>query len=92
MRIRYLTSFTRTFEYLSQQEQTKTADTISELVNFLDKKTHPSKGLGVKKLRKNLYEVRVNIKTRILFKILPDLIAFVIIGSHDEIKRYLNNL
>lgn len=89
MKVRYLNSFLDVFESLTQQDQTKLTHTISDLLNFIEKKIRPSVGLGVKKLRKNLWEVRVGIKTRILFTLEPGLITFAFVGNHDEIKRYL---
>ena len=92
MKVRYLNSFVRNFESLAGQDQARTIRTISDLLNFLEKKIRPSGGLGLKKLRKNIWDVRVGIKTRVLFTLNPDLIIFVFIGSHDEIRKYLKEL
>ena len=92
MKVRYLNSFVRTFESLTGQDRAKTTGTISDLLNFLEKKIRPSRGLGLKKLRKNLWEIRTDVKTRILFTLGSDLITFVLIGSHDAIKKYLKEL
>jgi len=92
MKVRYLNSFVKTLESLASQDRAKTTRTISDLLEFLENKICPSVGLGVKKLRKNLWEVRVDIKTRILFLLSPDLVTFAFIGSHDEIRRYLKEL
>ncbi|MFH2069538.1 MAG: hypothetical protein ABII89_08800 [Candidatus Omnitrophota bacterium] len=89
MKVRYLDSFVRAFESLANQDRAKTTRTISDLLEFLENKIRPSGGLGLKKLRKNLWEVRVDIKTRVLFLLSPELITFVLIGSHGEIRKYL---
>jgi len=89
MKVRYLNSFVRTFESLASQDRVKTARTISDLLEFLENKIRPSGGLGLKKLRKNLWEVRIDIKTRVLFLLNPDLVTFVLMGSHDEIRKSL---
>ena len=92
MNVRYLNSFVRTFKSLASQDRVKTTRTISDLLEFLENKIRPSAGLGLKKLRKNLWEVRVGIKTRVLFTLNPDLITFAFVGSHDEIRKYLKEL
>ncbi|MFH0807679.1 MAG: hypothetical protein V2A57_04615 [Elusimicrobiota bacterium] len=89
MQVIYLKSFTRTFDSLTYQEQLKTTDTIEELLNTLGRKIQPTRGLGIKKIGKNLWEARADIRIRILFTILHDTISFVFAGSHDEIRRYL---
>ena len=89
MKVRYLNSFVRTFDSLTTQDRAKTTRIISDLLNFLEKKIRPSGGIGLKKLRENLWEVRIDIKTRVLFTLNPDLITFVFIGNHDEIRKYL---
>ena len=89
MKVRYLNSFVRAFESFANQDRVKTTRTIFDLLEFLENKIRLSGGLGLKKLRKNLWEVRIDIKTRVLFLLSPDLITFVLIGSHDEIRKYL---
>jgi len=92
MKVRYLNSFVKTLESLASQDRAKTTRTISDLLEFLENKIRPSAGLGLKKLRGNLWEVRVDIRTRVIFTLNPDLIIFAFIGSHDEIRRYLKEL
>ncbi|MCE5329005.1 PIN domain-containing protein [bacterium] len=36
-------------------------------------------------------EIRVDIKDRIIFTFEKDIVGFVIVGNHDEIKRFLKN-
>jgi len=48
-------------------------------------------GFGVKKLRKNLWEIRVNLPQRILFLKFPGETVFTFIGNHDEIRQFLKH-
>lgn len=48
------------------------------------------KGIGLKKLEKTFWEIRVNIHLKIIFEWQEDLIKFLLVGSHDEINRFLN--
>jgi len=46
-------------------------------------------GIGLKKLRKHLWEARAGLDDRIVFSREGDLVEFLIVGSHDEIARFL---
>ena len=89
MKIRYLHSFVQTLESLPGTSQARTVRSLSKLLDFLEKKSRSSGGLRVRKLRKGLWESRVDIKVRILFTLEPGLITFVLVGDHNHIKRYL---
>ena len=54
-----------------------------------DREIH--KGLGLKRLRGNFWEVRKGIKTRVLFRWEGDLVEFIFAGDHDDVKRFLKN-
>jgi hypothetical protein len=47
-------------------------------------------GLGLKKLHKSFWEIRADLETRILFQVEKDRVTFVIVGNHDEIRRFLS--
>ena len=89
MRVTYLTSFLRLFDDLTRDQQVEVSDLVSDLLNLFVKRETPVKGLGLKKLRKNLWEVRFGLKQRILFKIEADNMIFIILGNHENIKRFL---
>lgn len=46
-------------------------------------------GLGLKPFRKDLWEIRAGLSERILFHRSGDLIEFLIVGDHHEIRRFL---
>ncbi len=48
--------------------------------------------MGLKNLRENYWEIRVNVKDRIIFTLEKDKVAFIIVGNHDEIKKFLRNI
>jgi hypothetical protein len=50
---------------------------------------HEHPGLGVRQLRPGLYELRVGLALRAVFVRFADVLEAQIIGSHDEIRRYL---
>ncbi len=91
MRYERKPSFDSTLKNLSQDRKAKVKEAIRQLVVFFEagKKTS---GLGLKKMKKDYWEVRIGLKDRVLFRLKGDLVEFIIVGSHDEIKRYLKNV
>ena len=53
---------------------------------------HLRSGLGIRRLRKSLFECRVGLKLRLLFDAEPGLLSFSDLGTHDEIRKLLKNL
>ena len=52
-------------------------------------KPHEHSGLGIRKLRADLFECRVGLARRVLFRALPEALIVRFIGSHDEVQKYL---
>jgi len=50
---------------------------------------HSHTGLGVRRLGRNLFECRVGLDLRLLFKAGPGTLTFVFSGNHDDIQAYL---
>lgn len=53
---------------------------------------HVHSGIGIRKLRRALYEARTDLGQRLLFEDRPDCIFFFKLGNHDEIRKYLKEL
>jgi mRNA-degrading endonuclease YafQ of YafQ-DinJ toxin-antitoxin module len=53
---------------------------------------HQHTGLGIRKLVKNYFEVRVGLDLRLVFKVESDSITFTFAGTHDEVRRFLKQL
>jgi len=50
-------------------------------------------GLGLRKLHPSgIWEVRAGLSLRALFRLDNDEAVFVFLGSHDEVKRFLNSI
>ncbi len=92
MNIKFLSSYDRSFDKLSKNVQSEFVDIEEELISSLGTGAKPSKGLGLKKLKRSYWEVRVDLKLRILFRLKKDLLIFVLIGNHDEIRKYLGGV
>ena len=52
---------------------------------------HLHRGIGLRKLRDDWYEVRVGRKLRLLFENTREALVFEFLGDHDEVKNFLKN-
>lgn len=91
MRYERNNSFKRSFKKLPNDRQEQVIGAIQSLRRFYDLKIKPE-GLGLKRLREDVWEIRSSLKDRILFSFVGDAITFLIVGNHDDIRRYLKSL
>jgi hypothetical protein len=50
---------------------------------------HAHSGISIRRLRKNIFECRAGLKLRLLFRQNAGALEFFLVGSHDEIRRFL---
>jgi hypothetical protein len=55
-------------------------------------KPHEHTGLGIRKLRPDLFECRAGLSLRVLFRSAPGALIVRLIGTHDEVQKYLRGL
>jgi mRNA-degrading endonuclease YafQ of YafQ-DinJ toxin-antitoxin module len=91
MEYEFKPSFDKTFKKLELNSKKKVMHAVSLLIDFFEI-GNKAKGLGLKHLRDDFWEVRVNIKGRIIFALNEETVSFLIVGSHDEIKRFLKSI
>ena len=73
---------------LSIKDKEKLKKSLYQLNNLLVTGILP-KGLGLKKLTDDLYELRVDIRLRVILKMGKDTVFLALAGSHNDIKQYL---
>lgn len=88
MIVTFTKSFERSLKFVDNQELVK--DTVKQLIIALEKNIKPE-GLGLKKLRNSIWEVRVTFSIRILFLMISGELRLLIVGNHDTICRYLKH-
>ena len=91
MRYRSLPAFERALRKLEPSRKARVDEAIKRLLIFFETGGLPP-GLGLKPLRKDLWEIRAGLSERILFHRSGDLIELLILGDHDEIRRFLKGL
>ncbi len=53
---------------------------------------HHHAGLGIRKLVKNYFEIRVGLDLRLVFRVERNEIIFAFAGTHDQVRKFLKQL
>ena len=80
--------FERAYSYLKEWDKERVDKAIEQLVHYLDVSQSPF-GLGVKHLEGDLYEFRVGLSIRIVYILQKNSILLSLIGTHDEVRKFL---
>ena len=88
MRIIELPGFRRGFAKLPGHLQEKAWYQLSALVEHIGGPIKP-KSLRLKKLPYGNFEISINMDLRILFQLSGDAIVLVLLGDHEDVRRYL---
>jgi len=91
MKYHYKPSFERTIKGLHPERRAKVKEAIQALVIFFETGQR-TEGLGLKKLKREFWEIRTDLRDRILFRLRHNVLEFVLCGNHDEIRRYLKSI
>ena len=92
MRYELKSSFDRSVKHLSDDAKIEIKKSVFGIIDLVSTGKTALKGQGLKRLRRDYWEARMSIRERILFKLTDDLIQFLIVGNHEEIKRFLKRL
>lgn len=82
--------FQKQLKKLSRQDQHKVAWVLKEFLEHLGRGAVPV-GMGFKKINGNKYEIRVDIRTRIVMRMEGDTFVCHVVGGHDAVKRFLRD-
>jgi len=88
MQIEFLQSYDDSVLELPQSDQKRVIRSISGLLEAIQTGKRPQ-GLGIRRLRKDIWECRAGLKIRILFELKDDRLSFIFSGSHDQIQRFI---
>ncbi|MCI0745582.1 MAG: hypothetical protein L0Y58_09275 [Verrucomicrobia subdivision 3 bacterium] len=78
----------RKIRALPQAQRRQIGQRIAEAQQYIGQ-PHVHKGLGLRKLRDDWFEIRVGLKLRLIFENTPEALVFEFVGDHDEVKRFL---
>jgi mRNA-degrading endonuclease RelE of RelBE toxin-antitoxin system len=88
MRYRLTPSYERRFKSLPGDRKEKVRKALRMLAALFETGEMPA-GLGLKSLTAGVWEVRAGLADRVLFQKNADLVEFLIVGTHDEVRKYL---
>lgn len=83
-------SFDRRFKKFPLDRQTKARAAIEALLSYLDRKTPLRPGLGLKNFHSHYWEIRIDLRDRIIFE-LTDRVTFWLVGDHNDIHRFMKD-
>ncbi|MCU0665677.1 MAG: hypothetical protein MUF05_01100 [Candidatus Omnitrophica bacterium] len=92
MRFEFKPSFEHSLKSLHSKTQEEVKNSCLKIIDILSQDRFIHKGIGLKRLKGDYWEVRHGLKTRLIFRWNKDLVEFVLVGSHDDIKRYLRKV
>lgn len=88
MIINYLKSYDRAFKKLDPSVQDRAISAIDDFINFLRTRQKPE-GLGLKKVHKFYWEIRLDIRNRIIFELRGEIVNIAFVGDHNAVKSFL---
>lgn len=53
---------------------------------------HQHRGLGIRRLTGNFFEIRVGLDIRLVFQNRSDCLLFVMAGNHNEVQKFLRGV
>ena len=89
IRVVFLRRFDRSMSCLSVDERAQARRALERLLDYFSGGPKPI-GLGLRKLHGAFWELRLSLAYRIVFQLERDLATFVLVGDHDEIRRFLS--
>ena len=92
MNLLLMERFQRDLADLSPEERSRCFELLMALPKALGT-PHNHSGLGIRKLHPSgVYEVRAGLGLRVVFALRDDQTIVVRVGSHEEVRKYLESL
>ena len=91
MRVSFAPSFLKQLKKLDPQVKETAKETAAKIIDFYELQAK-APGLGVKRLRDDIWEARAGLKMRILYLLKDDGLRFVLAGTHDEVIKFLSRV
>lgn len=88
MRHYFAPQFEKSYRKLPKNQQELVDNAVEALLTYLSEKKDLPKGLGLKRLTKRYWEIRSSLDLRIVFE-LDNPIGFLLVGNHDDIRRFI---
>jgi mRNA-degrading endonuclease RelE of RelBE toxin-antitoxin system len=89
IRYSFRKSFDKSVKKLPRRQKEKVKKDCLEIIEVIEGKRDLRKGLRLKQLIGNVYEISEGRKIRIIFSWDNDCVDFILAGNHDQIKKSL---
>ena len=89
----YATRFEKSLRRVPQHDRIRTVGAIEQVIGYFETQQAPT-GLSLKKLfsREGLgavFEARISRALRLVFTLQQNVVTFVMVGDHDEVRRFI---
>ena len=91
MQISFAPAFLKQIEKLDPQVRMAAKEATSRVIDFYESDVRAT-GLGVKRLRGDIWEARSGLRIRVLYRLSGGTLRFVLAGGHDDVRRFLRSL
>ena len=91
MRVSFAPAFLKQLEKLDHRVKASAKEAAGKIIDFYELRAK-APGLGVKRLRGDIWEARAGLKIRILYLLKDDGLRFVLAGTHDEVIKFLSRV
>jgi hypothetical protein len=88
MRVSFAPAFLKQVGKLDPQVKESAKETTGNVIDFYERRIK-APGLGMKRLRGDIWEARAGLKVRVLYILAGDELRFVLAGNHEDVKRFL---
>jgi len=92
MRFEFKPSFDRSVKAFHGKEKEEIKEVALQAIDILSQDKPVRKGIGLKRLKGDFWEIRKGLKARIIFRWQGDVVEFILAGDHNDIRRYLRNI
>lgn len=92
MRFEFKLSFDRSVKSFHGREKEEIKQAALQAIDILSQDKVAHKGVGLKRLKGDFWEIRKGLRVRVLFRWERDLIEFILAGDHEDIRRFLKNI
>ncbi len=89
--IRFRPNLLAEIRALPRDERREIGKRISEAQEFIGQ-PHLHKGVGIRKLRDDYFEIRVGRSRRLVFEHTTEALVVELMGNHNDVKRFLKSL
>lgn len=91
MRVSFAPAFLKQLTKLDPKVKESTKETTEKIIDFYEFQAKAA-GLGVKRLRGDIWEARAGLKMRVLYLLNEGGLRFVLAGTHDDVRKFLSRV